>query len=58
MEVIAHQAIAAAVEWIAVLDPRERFEEGSSIAVIRENIAAVVAPIESVVDEPALGRAR
>ncbi len=52
MEVIGHETIAEEAEGIAVLGLGEGFEEGDTVAVITEDVGAVVAAVEGVIDEP------
>jgi hypothetical protein len=49
--VIRHQAVAEKTERIALIGVGDGLKEGK-ISVIGEDIAAIVAPIKGVIDQP------
>ncbi len=52
MEVVGHEAVAEEPNGVAVLGAVQRNEEGFAIVVLGEDIAAIVAAIERMVDQP------
>ena len=58
VEVIGHQAIAEESEGVAVLGLGEGFQEGDAVAVVTEDILAVVPPVEGVIDQTVVDGAR
>ena len=50
VEVIGHQAIVEEAEGIALLCVGDGPEKGDVIGVVGEDITAIVAPVEGVVD--------
>ena len=52
MEVVGHEAVAEEPKGVAVLGAAQRNEEGFAIVVLGEDIAAVVAAIEGMVNQP------
>jgi hypothetical protein len=51
VEVVGHEAVAEEAERIALLGPRQGFEEGDSVGVVGEDVGAVVAAVEGVVNQ-------
>ena len=58
MEVIGHETIAEEAERIAFLGPGEGLEEGDVVGVVAEDLGAIVAPIDGVIDQIILNCAR
>ena len=55
---IGHQAIAEDAEGIALLSVGDGLEKGKVIGVVGEDITAIVAPVEGVVDQSVVDGSR
>src|SRR5262249_29527001 len=51
VEVVGHEAVAEEAERIALLGPRQSFDEGASVGVVLEDVGAVITTVEGVVDQ-------
>jgi hypothetical protein len=58
VEVIGHEAIAEEAKRVTILGLGESFEKGDAIVVIAEDITAVIATVESVIDQAVIDGAR
>jgi hypothetical protein len=58
VEVIRHQAVAEKTERITLVGVGDGLKEGNMISVIGEDIAAIVAPIKGLVDQPVVNGSR
>jgi hypothetical protein len=58
VEVIGHQAIAEQPERIALARLAEGVEEGAKVVGTEENGSAIVAPVESVIEQAVGDRSR
>jgi hypothetical protein len=56
--VIRHQAVAEQAERIAFLGSRQSVEEGDSVIVVSEDVGAIVASVQGVVDQAVVDRTR
>jgi hypothetical protein len=58
VEVVGHQAIAEEAEGIALIGVGDGLEKGEVIGIGREDITAIVAPVEGVVDQSVVDGSR
>jgi hypothetical protein len=58
MEVIGHEAITEQSERIALAGLGEGIKECEAIGIIGEDVSAVIAPVEGMVDQAIIDRAR